>query len=151
MPFYLEIRPDKTHPNPQIVGPFDSYMQARDATRPFIEEGLHVTMNRTDHVCDFCSAVAVTQRLTAEDISVPEIGWASTGDWAACDECFEIIFSEGPHDEKVEQLGKRSMEAAVSMFRIPDDPMAVKFFGDGVRMIHRAFFTAWTGEARRHE
>jgi hypothetical protein len=142
MPFFVEIAVDKESEH-RSVGPFKSYADARERGMVFAEEGLDVVLTRSDLVCDFCSAPHIHKRLKAVDVTVPEIGWASRGDWGACKRCYTIISSDVPISIKLDWLGEYSAESAKLLHG--DEIVNVVFF-TGVRMIQSAFFEAWTGE-----
>lgn len=49
--------------------------------------------------CDFCHKGKVVWRYPATDFLIPEVRWASVGDWAACDICAKYI-----EDSKLDEL-----------------------------------------------
>ena len=53
---------------------------------PSCDAGLEV-----EAICDFDSDPDVRWRYPADDFEMPGTGWASQGDWAACDPCSDLV------------------------------------------------------------
>lgn len=65
--------------------------------------------------CDFCLDTRCRWSYDCEDFSLPEIGFASTLGWLACDRCSELIEAED-----VEGLANRSIKSWNNRMGEPD-------------------------------
>jgi hypothetical protein len=86
----------------------------------------------------FLRLAAVRWLYSMADIEVPTLQWASSGGWAACDPCHELIERSGWSD-----LLARSMTG--SGHGVPSAALR-PIIGD----LHAAFRRAWMGPGRRY-
>jgi hypothetical protein len=80
-------------------------------------------------ICDFCSSPHVIGGYPTQDFEI--IGFGSTGNFAACPECKELVDTGNR-----ESLLKRSVETFQQIFGCQLDPGTVA----AVAELHRAFF-----------
>lgn len=81
-----------------VSGSLDGELHAADAA--VVKAALATT-----GVCDFCSAPGPQHVFDVPDFNVPVTNALSTGDWAACDECADLV-----RKGKKKQLLDRAME-----------------------------------------
>jgi len=138
--FYFTVEGGQTH------GPYSSSEAAREAAKPFAEEGLHCTIHRTDPVCDFCSDPheQITNRYHVPDFGLAgmatnpkdDVGWASKGDWAACEKCHRLI-EAGDRDG----LSRRSLESFFKLHpEVPNTPRYRNEMANAIGLLHVTVF-----------
>lgn len=96
-------------------------------------------------ICDFCSTPRVAWRYPARSFIayiVASIGGESVGDWAACDECHDLIESVDS-----ERLKERSLNALIE--RHPEMASVRDALAEHMAALHILFFKNRTGAAAR--
>ena len=94
-------------------------------------------------ICDFCSRSRVAWRYPARSFVayvIASIGGESVGDWAACDECHDLIESG---DSK--GLKERSLNALIG--RHPEMASVRDSLAEHLAALHMLFFENRTGAA----
>ena len=117
-------------------------------SEPEFVHGTHITFVRDDPddpnvgiedtltpACDFCLDTRIRWEYDCEDFTMPEIGFASTLGWVACDRCSELIDAGDVHG-----LAERSLRSwKVRMgFPAPEG-------GITIRMIQGGFWSHRSG------
>jgi hypothetical protein len=94
-------------------------------------------------ICDFCSGPRVAWRYPARSFVayvVASIGGESVGDWAACDECHDLIEASDR-----EGLTERSLEALIE--KHPEMTSVRDTITEHMAGLHILFFENRTGAA----
>lgn len=93
-------------------------------------------MSKSTIVCDFCSSDKPMTAFHAKDFKMLEGVLNSTGEWAACLECRDLVLAE-----KWDELENRSVETFQSSTPIPKEMVRVFIKG-----LHKKFREAMSGE-----
>jgi|SRR5262245_12559577 len=142
MRYVLHISDAKGKPY-VVEGPYEDYPTAQSAGMVFAKQGKYVTLELVDQaaICDFCSSPAVTWSYDVDDFHIvdrPEVheGWGSTGGWAACDTCHDLIEAGDP-----EAVAMNSMQTFFKTHpEIPDQPEYRSRVYEHVRTVHSEFW-----------
>lgn len=90
-------------------------------------------------ICDFCSRPDPTWEFPCKDFCVEHLKLESTGGWAACDECANLVCNR-----RWEELARRSMKlcpAALLLIAVAGEAEALCITMDS----HRQFQAVWDG------
>jgi len=145
--YYLTI--DKEDGEPlQVHGPYPSYIDAYKAAEelPDAEKHGRIESHAEIPICDFCSDKEIGWRYPADDIVELSVMWGSSGDWAACDTCHDLIEAD---DRK--GLTERSVDRFYIHHpgMVPDTPDARRMMFQEISQLHAAFFIARSGKVQR--
>jgi hypothetical protein len=94
-------------------------------------------------ICDFCSGRSVAWRYPARSFVayvVASIGGESVGDWAACNECHDLIEASD-----IKGLRERSLKALID--KHPEMVSVRDALGEHMAGLHMLFFENRTGAA----
>lgn len=100
-------------------------------------------------VCDFCSDPDPAWFYSASDFAAREAGWGSTGGWAACERCSQLI--EEKEDQKVvheRMLGSPLARALSAMVGLQLTKREKRELEDRTWTLYRRFKAQRRGERR---
>jgi hypothetical protein len=92
-------------------------------------------------VCDFCSSKGIVVAYLIEDFALPEYNWGSTGGFAACDICRNLV--EGGRVKELQDRAYQTFRMAHDVPELPDE--IVRQF---IRRLHHEFWLRLRGGTR---
>jgi len=150
MRYALHIHEAKGKPY-VVEGPYPDYPTAHSAGMVFAKQGKYVTLELFDQaaICDFCSSQAVAWSYDVDDFQIidrPEVheGWGSVGNWAACDECHELVEAG---DQR--ELAMHSLKTFFTSHpEVPDRPEVRASVYEHIRKVHGEFWQKKKGPGK---